>query len=52
MDEKRDETEIETELDGDLAIDDETAGEVSGGHFKPSHVSHGGESVRPEHFKP
>ncbi|MFZ0173737.1 MAG: hypothetical protein WAL04_18790 [Acidimicrobiales bacterium] len=32
MDDKRDETELEdTELDGDLAIDDETAAEVTGG---------------------
>ena len=32
MDEKRDETELdETELEGDLAIDDETAAQVTGG---------------------
>ena len=32
MDEKRDKTELdETELEGDLAIDDETAAHVTGG---------------------
>ncbi|MGO8875184.1 MAG: hypothetical protein ACLQNG_05385 [Acidimicrobiales bacterium] len=39
MDEKRDETE--TELEGDLAIDDETAGEVTGGKAAgPHHFQH------------
>lgn len=49
MDEKRDETE--TELEGDLAIDDETAAEVTGGTHAGHNTFHPHEVVKPERFK-